>query len=89
LSSSTPVKGSLAAAGMGRHAFGAAANAAGGAEVGGGVQCDASVLRGLHDLSGTRQAVSEACIPDHAVVQSRNLQQTCQVLVVVVDTCNS
>jgi hypothetical protein len=64
LSSSTPVKGSLAAAGMGRHAFGAAVTAAsaadagdgGGAEVGGGMQCDASVLRGLHDLSGKRQA---------------------------------
>jgi hypothetical protein len=74
LSSSTPLRGSLAAAGMGRHALGAVAAAAsaaaadggvgaGGAEVGGGVQCDASVLRGLHDLSGeSRQARSQTCI---------------------------
>jgi hypothetical protein len=65
LSSSMPLRGSLAAAGMGRHALGAAAAAAAsagdgaGAEVGCGVQCDPAVLRSLYDLSGARQSASQ------------------------------
>jgi hypothetical protein len=54
-SSRSPIKASLASAGMvGRHVAGAAAadGSGGSADVRGGVQCDASVLRGLQDLTG-------------------------------------